>query len=191
MLPCSASADSWLPDLVAVVLMLLLPLKPPVPGMPAVPLLPVSTLLLKAEGYIRVFKLMLWAISAPCRAVLLLDTDARATASGCGGTICCCCRWALGVVLLVVLPVGETLGEALGLKAASVAAATAAAAAKGDRRPPGPTAVTAAVAGGCWEMLCTCLWPAAAPAAALAATAAATACACAADGVGGLLPRLL
>lgn len=90
------------------------------------------------------------------------------------------------MVLLVVLPVGETLGEALGLKAASVAAATAAAAAKGDLKPPGPTAFTAVAAGGCWGMFCTGLWPAAAPAAPLAA-----ATACAADGVGGLLPRLL
>jgi len=44
---------------VAVVLMLMVPLEPPGPDMPAVPLLPVNTLLLKAEGYIRVFKLML------------------------------------------------------------------------------------------------------------------------------------
>lgn len=133
--------------------------------------LSLSTLLPPAPpGYISELRLMLCAMLDTWPA--LLPAAAEPLRGVCAEDVC------VGeppahAALSLVLPVGEVFGVPLGVKAASVAAATAAAAAKGDLMPPGP-------AGCMGELL---------PAAVLRRLPALPARA--ADGVGGLLLRLL
>lgn len=133
--------------------------------------LPLSTLLPPAPpGYISELRLTLCAMLDTRPALLPAAESLRKEVCS---EDACVAEPPAHAALPLALPVGEVFGVPLGVKAASVAAATAAAAAKGDLMPPGQ-------AGCMGELL---------PAAVLRRLPALPARA--ADGVGGLLLRLL